>query len=145
MCRAKEIYFAMLLCTDKWKPTALVNPSPLRVCALWKEFCLPEARAGHRRPAGMLVTLCFNEGSLPGWSESKFNFIASGIVKTLCFWITRDAGQWAILRTRSQMVVYWHVLWKAYSWFFFGCLSLIPSKGQTFEELTLPDMYKEVP
>lgn len=145
MCGAKEICFAMLLCMGNWKPTALLNPSPQRICALWKEICLPEARAGDREPAGMLVTLYFYVGSLPGWSESKFNCIASGIVKTVCFWITRDVGQWAIPRTTSQKVVYWHVLWKAYSWFFLGRLSPIPNKGQKFEVLTLPDVYKEVP
>lgn len=144
MCGAKEICFAMLLCMGNWKPSALLNPSPQSIRAFWK-ICLPEARAGDRGPAGMLVTLYFYVGSLPGWSESKFICTASGIVKTLCFWITRDAGQWAIPRTRSQKVVYWHVLWKAYSWFFLGGLSPIANKGQKFEVLTLPDMYKEVP
>ena len=145
MCEAKEICFAMLLCMGNWKPAALLNPSPQSIRALWKEICLPEARAGDRIPAGMLVTLHCYVGSLPGWSESKFNCTVSGIVKTLCFWITKDAGQWAILRTRSQKDVYWHVLWKAYSWFFLGHLSPIPNNGQKFEVLTLPDMYKEVP
>jgi len=93
----------------------------------------------------MLETFYFYVGSLPGWSESKFNCTASGTVKTLCFWITRDAGQWAIPRTRSQKVVYWHVLWKAYSWFFLGRLSPIANKGQKFEVLTLPDVYSVVP